>query len=133
MVKEEDDYYTQIYQDSNVEIDESGKILTEYDGIIYTINEWACSTRSRLARIMSATQCRALLNGESVNLIVLYDEASIRQKGHRRPARLRCHNGHAPKQLIKIKDGDVITPFTMLKNSTMWMIRLSKKNPARTT
>lgn len=109
-VKEEDDYYTQIYQDSNVEIDESGKILTEYDGIIYTINgEWACLYEVEVGEDYVRYAVPALLNGESVNLIVLYDEANPDGKVIGALPVYDATTGMAPKQLIKIKDGDVIT------------------------
>ena len=36
------DYYAQIYQGQQCEIDDSGKILTEFDGIIYANIKWAC-------------------------------------------------------------------------------------------
>jgi len=109
-VKEEDDYYTQIYQDSNVEIDESGKILTEYDGVIYTINgEWACLYEVEVGEDYVRYAVPALLNGESVNLIVLYDEANPDGKVIGALPVYDATTGMAPKQLIKIKDGDVIT------------------------
>ncbi len=108
-VKEDDDYYTQIYQDSFVEIDASGKILTEFDGIITTINgEWACLYEIESGDDYIRYAVPALLNGQEVNLIVLYDEANPEGKVIGAMPVYDPATGMAPKQMIKIKDGDVV-------------------------
>jgi hypothetical protein len=108
-VKEDDDFYTQIYEDSNVEIDENGKILTEFDGIITTINgEWACLYEIELGENYIRYGVPAFLNGNEVNLIVLYDETNPDGKVFGAMPVYDENTGMAPKQLIKIKDGDKI-------------------------
>ena len=108
-VKEDDDYYTQIYQDSNVEIDDSGKILTEFDGIIYTINgEWACLYEVDSGEDYIRYAVPALLNEQEVNLIVLYDNANPDGKVVGAMPIYDSNTGMAPKQLLQINDGDVV-------------------------
>jgi hypothetical protein len=108
-VKEEGDIYTQIYQDSNVEIDESGKILTEFDGIITTINgEWACLYEIEEGNDYIRYGVPALLNGSEVVLIVLYDGANPEGKVVGAMPVYEKNTGMAPKKLIKIKNGDKI-------------------------
>lgn len=108
-VQEEDGYYTQIYEDSYVEIDESGKILTEFDGIITTINgEWACLYEIDSGEDYIRYAVPAYLNGQEVNLIVLYDDFNPEGKVIGAMPVYDPETGMAPKQMIKIKDGDVI-------------------------
>ena len=108
-VKEEDGFYTQIYQDTYVEIDESGKILTEFDGIITTINgQWACLYEIESGEDYIRYAVPAYLNGKEVNLIVLYDEANPDGKVIGAMPVYDSETWMAPKQMIKIKDGDVI-------------------------
>ena len=111
-VKEEDGYYTQIYEDSYVEIDESGKILTEFDGIITTINgEWACLYEIESGEDYIRYAVPAYLNGQDVNLIVLYDGLNPEGKVIGAMPLYDPETGMAPKQMIKIRDGDVIELF----------------------
>lgn len=108
-VQEEDGYYTQIYEDSYVEIDESGKILTEFDGIITTINgEWACLYEIDSGEDYIRYAVPAYLNGQEVNLVVLYDDFNPEGKVIGAMPVYDPETGMAPKQMIKIKDGDVI-------------------------
>ncbi|NSW90254.1 MAG: hypothetical protein HPY74_06180 [Firmicutes bacterium] len=108
-VKEDDKFYTQIYQDSDVEIDENGKILTEFDGIITTINgEWACLYEIEVGDDYIRYGVPALLNDKEVNLIVLYDDRNPEGKVIGAMPIYEKNTGMAPKQLIKIKDGDKI-------------------------
>jgi len=109
-VKEEDGFYTQIYQDSNVEIDDNGKILTEFDGIITTINgEWACLYEIDAGDDYIRYGVPAILNGEEVVLIVLYDETNPDGRVIGAMPVYDPYTGMAPKELIKIKPGDRIS------------------------
>jgi hypothetical protein len=106
---EGDDIYTQIYQDSFVEIDYNGRILTEYDGIITTINdEWACLYEIETGENYVRYAVPAVLNGQDVNLILLYEDGADPKVLGAMPDHSESH-GMAPKQMIKIKDGDEIT------------------------
>ncbi|HHW48306.1 MAG TPA: hypothetical protein GXX14_06780 [Clostridiaceae bacterium] len=109
-VKEEDNIYIQIYQDSYVEIDENGKILTEFDGIITTINgEWACLYEIESGDDYIRYGVPAMLNGREVNLIVLYDDRNPDGKVIGAMPVYDRDTGMAPKQMIRIKPGDKIT------------------------
>jgi hypothetical protein len=106
----DDEFYMQIYQDSYVEIDDNGKILTEFDGIITTINdEWACLYEIDSGEDYIRYGVPAMLNGKEVNIIVLYDDNSPDGKVIGALPIYDPNTGMPPKQLIRIKDGDRIS------------------------
>lgn len=108
-VHDQDNFYTQIYQGNYVEIDESGKILTEFDGIVTTINGyWACLYEVDSGEDYMRYAVPAKLNGQEVILVVLYEDAGSEGKVIGAMPVYNKYTGMAPKQLIEIKDGDEI-------------------------
>lgn len=105
----EDDLYVQIYEDSFVEISESGQILTQYDGAITTINdEIACLYEVERGEDYIRFAVPAVLNGEQVNLIVIYDNENPEGKVLGALPLSTDEHDMAPRQLIDIVEGDVI-------------------------
>ncbi len=105
----EENIYAQIYQDAYVEITEDGKILTEFDGIITTINgEWACLYEIESGEGYIRYAVPAMLNGVEVNLILLYQDGADSGRILGAMATTQNEFGMAPKRMIPIKDGDEI-------------------------
>lgn len=101
-----DDLYIQIYQDSNVQIDQSGQILTEFDGILSTLNgELACLYEIERGADYIRYAVPAVLNGQDVNIIVMMD--SDNPDGQVLGALpVADEGGMAPRQMLPINDGD---------------------------
>lgn len=108
-IQEEGDFYTQIYQDSFVEIEEDGRILTEFDGIITTIDgELACLYEIESGQDYIRYNVPAVLNGSDVNIILLYDDQHPEGIVQGAMPIYDETMGMAPKNWFTIKPGDEI-------------------------
>lgn len=105
----EDDYYFMLGLSSEVDISEDGMILTEFDGIWPGINgQFVSLYEINATEKYSKYAIPAVLNGEDVDLIVIYDDEN--PDGKILGARpLTDENiDMAAKNLIKIKRGDKV-------------------------
>jgi hypothetical protein len=106
---EEGDFFTQIYEDTYVEIEEDGTILTEFDGIMTTIEgELACLYEIESAEDYILYSVPALLNGKDVNLIVLYDDENPDGIVQGAMPIYDTIAGMAPKKWLPIETGDEV-------------------------
>ncbi len=106
----EGDYYAQIYQDSDVDIQDDGTITTEFDGMVATVNgEMVCLYEMESTEDHYYGTIPAWLNGTSVNLLLKIDGDNPDGKVVGAYQTLEETNGMAPKNLIAFKDGDEIT------------------------
>lgn len=106
---EEEDFYTQIYQDSFVDIDENGVILNEFDGEITTIQgEWACLYELDYGEDYIRYGVPAALNGRHVNLVLIYSDEFPDGKILGALPVYDEETGMAPKEMIPIRKGDQI-------------------------
>ncbi len=104
-LKVEGDTFMQIYQDSNVEIDANGKILTTFDGVYATVNDVvACMYEIEKGSEYTRYGIPARLNGRNVMLVVIMDAQS--PDGRILGAVPEAVGGMAPKQMIGVKAGD---------------------------
>jgi hypothetical protein len=109
-VKDDENFYTQILQDSSVEIDENGTLLTEFNGQITTINgEWACLYELDRGDDYVRYGVPAYLNGEEVNIVLLYDNENPNGMIVGAMPVYDKITGMAPKSMIDFKVGDSIT------------------------
>ena len=105
-VKEEHDYYIQIARDSNVEIEDDGRISTTFDGVWKTIEgQWICMYEIENAKGYKKYSCPVMLNGIKCDMIVLFNSSN--QNGKIMGFVPINDNTHmASKNLIQIKNGD---------------------------
>ena len=108
---EEDDYYYEIYNDAQVEIDNLGHVLTTYDGLIYTIggeSNDACLYEIERGDGYVRFGAPAELNGQDVNIIIIMDDKD--PDGRILGALPVMGEGSlAPKKMLEIKKGDKIS------------------------
>lgn len=104
----EDDLYVQIYENSDVDISDDGRILTEYDGVITLINDHiACLYELDRGDDYVRYVVPAMLNGADVNLVVIFD--SDNPDGRVLGAVPLSTGEHdMSAQMISIEDGDVL-------------------------
>lgn len=108
-ILEEGDFFTQIYEDSYVEIAEDGTILTEFDGVMTTIDgELACLYEIESGDGYIRYGVPAVLNGEDVNLILLFDDKHPDGIVQGAMPVYDETTGMAPKNWIPIESGDEI-------------------------
>lgn len=105
-VPDEEDYYIMLGETSNVEIDEDGTIVTEFEGVWPGINgDFVCLYEIGRMQGGAKYAIPAVLNGEDVDIIAVFDEAN--PDGRIIGARpLSDENGMAAKNLLQIKKGD---------------------------
>lgn len=106
------DYYIQYGETSGVEIDENGVITTTFDGTWATLNgNLVCLYE--LERTDAYTKCSipALLNGEDVDLIVVFDESNPNGLILGAMPVLNEDTGMPAKYLLPIETGDKITLY----------------------
>lgn len=106
---EGDMLYTQIYEDSYVEISEDGRILTEFDGYVGAIDSHlACMYEVESGKDYTRYAIPATLNGQSVNLMILFDSSHPDGVILGALPTYESSGGMAPKKMLEIKDGDVL-------------------------
>ncbi len=109
-VKDDENFYTQILQDSYVEIDEYGTIVTEFNGQITTINgEWACLYELDRGEDYVRYGVPAYLNDAEVNIVLLYDNENPNGLIVGAMPVYDEITGMAPKSMIDFQTGDRIT------------------------
>lgn len=102
--------YTQIYEDSYVEIGEDGRILTEFDGFVGAVDgHIACMYEIEKGENYIRYAVPATLNGQAVNLMVLFDDNHPDGYISGAMPTYESSGGMAPKKMLSIQDGDVLT------------------------
>ncbi len=103
------DYYIQLGESTDISIDPNGTITTDFDGYWTTLNGYqVCLYELDSNNFGTRYAIPAVLNGQDVNIIALYSNYYPDGKVLGAIPNSNENNNVAPKNLITIKDGDVI-------------------------
>ncbi len=105
----EGDYYIQIYQDSDVDIQQNGTITTSFDGTVATVNgQMVCLYEMENTGDHYLGTIPAWLNGTAVNLLLRIDGDNPAGAIVGAYPTLDETNGMGAKNMLELKDGDEI-------------------------